>query len=683
MEFDGLFNPSGIAIIGASRDPSKVGSAVLKNIRITYKGDIYPINPFVDQIQGIRAFKSISLVKEPIDLAIIAIPAEKVLDELKKCEKKHIKFAIIISAGFKESGHTGAHLEEDIRNFLNKAKIRVIGPNCLGVINVNLPYNSTFMDPNSKPIEGRTAFISQSGALLSAVVDDATMSKIGFSKIISVGNAVDITEADLLRHLATDEMTDAIAMYIEEVNDGKDFLDALTEASKKKPVIILKGGRFSETSSAVSSHTGSIAGSNRAYELAFRRGGAITVYNIDDLYNFIRDAPSLSINGDEVVILTNAGGAGVVATDSLASVGLKLAKLPEKLSSDLRKSFPKGINSNNPVDILGDATPERYREALSMLLRVNKPIIAIFAPQEMAMPIETAKGIIEAHNSHPEIPLLPVFMGGASVEKGEKLLLENKLPCYRYPNEAVDVVKGLVFHKRFIEPKYTQSNRVKIKVSKLKSQENLFGLHAKEIFDKLGIRTVKGVKFKDQKELRAASGVIGFPCVMKIGSDSISHKGEVGGILTGIKDLQQLEREFEDMSKKMRTESIKVPYYELYEDANKYSKDSYEIILGGHRDEKFGPIVGLGIGGEYVKIINEMRFALSPVSDYDIEKIKESKAGKIVKALCKETVLNEIVTYLIKIAKLMDENPWIKDIDINPLLVSENGAIAVDFKIYS
>ncbi len=503
--FNRLFNPDGIAVIGSSRDPGKVGGVILKNLRITYRGNIFPINKESNEIQGLKAYPKVTAVKENIDIAVIAIPAEGVLDVLKNCEKKKIGFAIVISAGFKESGKEGALLEEGIKRFLKTAKIRVIGPNCLGVINTNPYYNTTFIDPNSKPLEGKTAFLSQSGALLSAIIDDATLDKIGFSKIISVGNSVDINEAKFIDMLKDDENTGAITLYLEGLEDGREFIKSALEASKKKPIIVLKGGKSKSGAEAVSSHTGALAGNDIAYELAFKKAGIISVENIDDLFNFMRDAPTLRVKNDEVIIVTNAGGGGVITTDALYAAGLKLAKLSTNTTNELSKILPKEANIHNPIDVLGDAAPDRYKDVLNVISPLNKPVIVIFSPQKMSLPIETAKEISEIHLQNRDLPMLSVFLGGARIAKAKRFLREVNLPVYSYPHEAVDMLKELYTYSTFSQPAYSISSKIKSKKIKLNLKENLFGIDAKLIFDKLGLKTANGIKVKTEAELMKAA----------------------------------------------------------------------------------------------------------------------------------------------------------------------------------
>ncbi len=682
MDIKKFFEPQSIAVIGASRDPNKVGSAVLKNLIITFRGEIFPVNPFVEELQGLKAYKSVTSIKEKIDIAVISIPAEKVLDILKECEKAKILLAVILSAGFNEIGGDGTKREEAIKKFLSKAKIRIVGPNCLGIINTDPNFNATFLDPNSKVVKGNAGFISQSGALLSAIVDDASTNNIGFSKIISIGNATDISEADIIESFKTDEKTKVLALYLEGLNNGEEFLKAGMEFSKEKPLLILKGGKFKSASSAVSSHTGSMAGDYKAYELAFKRIGAISVDNIDDLFNFMRDAPNIRVNSDEVIIVTNAGGAGVVTTDHIINAGLKLAKFSDKIINELSKALPREANIHNPVDMVGDATPERYRDTLEILVHQNKPIIILFSPQEMSQPLETAKQIYEISQRYPEIPLLSVFLGGARVEKARKFLLERNLPIYNYPNEAVSMIKGLYSYYSHREQTFKAISKDKSKYKDFKIKSDTFGIDAKKIFDSMGIKSANGLKVSTLKDLLKAVSTINYPCVLKIESNLLSHKNKVGAVVVGIKNEDELKASFDKLSKVAKEQSLSKPIFGIYEDVNKFGENKLEILMGAHRDPQFGPMIALGLGGIFANEINDTTFMLSQISDQDIDELKLSKLGRIISQVASDQVFNELISYLLKIDRFMNTNKLVKDLDLNPIILFNDKLFATDFKIF-
>ena len=682
MNLSRLFEPESVAVIGASRDPNKVGSAVLKNLKLSYKGKIYPINPYADELDGFKTYKSVLNVPWKIDVAIVAIPADGVIDSLKQCEKKKIPFAVVLSAGFREMGGDGFEREAALAKLLEKSGIRLIGPNCLGIINTDIGLNATFIDPDSKVIKGSAGFISQSGAIMSAVVDDASMNKIGFSKVISIGNATDIDEADIIDYLAEDEKTKMLSLYLEGLSDGHKFMKSAAGFTSQKPMVVLKGGKSKASSGSVSSHTGSMAGNYKAYELAFGRSGAISVDNIDDLFNFMRDAPKLKIDSDEVIIVTNAGGAGVITVDHIAATGLKLASFSDSVLSSLRDFLPREANTHNPVDMVGDATPERYKTTLQLLVKQNKPMIILFSPQEMSQPIETAKQVLEVHGKHPDVPMLCVFLGGSRVATARKLLMDGGMPVYEYPNEAVSVIKGLFSYSSHRKQTYSEYSREKLTVKNFNVNSSLFGLGAKKIFDSIGMSSVNGVAFSSKQSMGKALAAVGYPCVMKIESNNVPHKNKIGAVVVGINNKDEAASAFSRLSKVASTNRLKKASFGLYEDANKFGETKIEVLIGAHRDPQFGPMVAVGLGGVFANEIEDTSFLLSEISDSDISELKESRIGRILSGATDEKTFRQVLRYLVIVDKFMVSNESVKDIDLNPLFLFRDRIVATDFKIF-
>ncbi len=680
MDFNALFNPTSIAVVGASRDPNKIGSAILKNLRITYRGKIFPINPFTEELQGVKTYKNLGMVKEPIDVAVIAVPANGVLGVLKQAEKKGVKFAVIISAGFKEVGPEGAKREEEIKRFLVGKKMRVIGPNCLGIMNMDPPYNATFIDPIVKPLEGNAAIISQSGAIMSAMIDAAIDKRIGFSKMISVGNAVDVDEAELVHALTDDPNTNAIFLYLEGLINGREFLRAAAKASETKPLLILKGGISTDGSRAVISHTGSLSGDNTVYEAAFKRVGAIKVKDMETALLLLRDAPKIRIKSNEIVILTNGGGNGILATDSLSETGLTLAKYNNNTIKELERVLPRGTEIGNPLDIRGDASQARYRDSLKSVARMNKPVIVLFSPQEVAMPIETAKEIINVSAEFSDVTILAAFMGGTRVEKSRLLLLENMVPVYSFPDEPVKVVDALYKYGLYRPPSFSTYEKTKISITKLSPKTNLFGLKAATFLKGLGIDITKGVYIKGQKDAKAAIKEIGFPCVLKIYSGEAPHKNRIGGVVTNIINETELNKAFGTIAEAAKINKVPLQGYELYKHIE--NSTGIEIILGGHKDKQFGTVVGIGVGGVNVEAINQMFHMIAPITDEDVNAFKESGIAKIVAASGSPQAVNTLIDSAIRLAKIMDKYERITDIDINPVVIKDNTTSALDLKIF-
>ncbi len=673
MDLNSLFKPRSVAVIGASRNPDKVGGIILRNLRYSFNGEIYPVNPNATEIQGLKCYSSIKELKNKVDLAIIVVPAPIVLNVLKECEQANVKFAIIISAGFKEIGEEGAKLEEQIKKFLEKSKIRVIGPNCMGIIDTNTPLNTTFVETSDKILSGNVSFISQSGALLSAIVDISSNKKIGFNKIISVGNAVDLDEADILEYLANDDSTKAIFIYLEGINNGKKFIEKAALASKNKPVFVIKGGKNEESTKAVKSHTGSMAGSYLAYKLGFERAGIAEVDTIEDLFNLMRDVTKEEFSSKEVIVVTNSGGAGVLTVDALAKKGLALYKFDEKVEKELEKILPKESNKANPIDVLGDATPERYRDVLNIIGQLKKPTIIIFSPQEMSDPMGTAKTILEAKTNY-EFPVFAVFLGGNKLNPAINLLLDKGIPAYQFPEEAVDVIAAIASYNSRKGIKYLPIEKTKVKVTK-----PTFGIEALTIFKNLGMNAPRFMYVKNN--LQEVAEKIGFPMVIKANTQQITHKDVEGLVKLGINSVEEMKDAIESLKERLKELNITKYQIEAYEDVNKYSEEKLEVLIGSHRDEQFGNIIIVGFGGIMANIISETFPMLSPITQEDIKALENSKIGKAL-LLYGRNSFREVTEYIRKLSSLVETNNIIKDVDLNPVIVTKKGNFLVDAKIF-
>lgn len=671
MDLEKLFRPSSIAVIGASRDPNKVGGVILRNLKQTFKGPIYPVNPNADEIQGLKCYKSVRELKGKVDLAVIAVPAPIVLQVLKDCNYAGVKFVIIISAGFKEIGEKGAKLEEQIKQYISRTNMHVVGPNCMGIIDLNTPYNATFVETSGQLKRGRISFISQSGALLSAVVDIASDKQIKFSKIISVGNAMDIDEADVLDYLAEDPETGAIFLYLEGVTNGRKLLKSLEHASRRKPVFVLKGGKSDKGSEAVKSHTGSIAGSYLAYQLAFKKAGVSELESVDDMFNLMRDITIYSFKNKDVVIITNSGGAGVITADKIRAEGLELAKIDEKLKDKLSKILPEESNKNNPIDVLGDATPERYEKVLDLLLPLKLPTIVIFSPQEMSDPIGTAR-VILAKQKEYRAPVFAVFLGGSKLSSAMNILIENNIPTYTFPEEAVDVIKA-------ISTSYSKEFSEEIKIKPISIKISDFGIKALKVFESLGFTVPK---YAEVKSLDKVAKYIGFPLVLKVNTPEIPHKSKEGLVKVGINSIEEMKKAIAEFQKILKKKGVKTYKIEAYEDINKIDEDKMEILLGVHKDPQFGSILIIGLGGTITNIINETFPILYPLTRKDLKDFENSKIGRAIAAFSSEETLKKIEEYIKKVLAISIGSD-IADIDLNPIVLTPSGKlILLDAKIY-
>ncbi|MDO8746405.1 MAG: acetate--CoA ligase family protein, partial [Thermodesulfovibrionales bacterium] len=602
---DSLFNPASIAVIGASRDPKKVGYAVLNNlIRFDYKGQIYPVNPSGEEILGLKSFSKVSDISKKIDLAVIAVPARFVSETLVKCADAGAMAAVILSAGFKEAGPEGVRLEQELGKISRERNIRMLGPNCLGIINTSNNMNATFA-AGMLP-KGKLAFFSQSGALGIAILDWAVGNKIGFSKFISLGNKTDLNEIDFIEYFINDPETDIILGYIEDVVDGKRFLEIAKKATKTKPVILLKSGGTEAGARAASSHTGALAGSEIAFNAAFRQTGIIRANGIQDLFDTALAFSERKLpKGDRLLIITNAGGPGIIAADTAEKLGLKLPQMTKDTIESIIKLLPPNASLHNPVDIIGDATSERYAVVLDQA--INDPnvdgIIVILTPQAV-VDVENTAEIILAASKTTDKPIISSFMGDMRVRASIERLKANSIPNFSYPETAVNAFKRLSDYNswRNLSEEQIQFYPVnKTAVIDTISQllrEGTFQIgedYAMAILSQYGFTFPQRLLAQTSKEAAAIASKIGFPVVMKISSPDILHKTDVGGVKLKINSKKEAEDAFIEITsnaKRLMPDAFinGVMIYEMI-------KSGKEVILGVTFDRTFGHMIMFGLGG--------------------------------------------------------------------------------------
>ena len=696
MKFADFFCPKSVAVIGAAREETKVGHTIVDNILNSgYPGKFFLINPNANEIHGKKCYKSLLDVEENIDLAIMVIPSKFILQALEDCSKKQTKFAIIISAGFKETGIEGAFLEKQLIEKAKEFGIRILGPNCLGMIDFNCPINASFSP--SMPDKGVIGFISQSGALGTAVLDWAKTNGIGLSKFVSMGNKADISEIDLFEDWLDDKKTNVITAYLEGVTNGNEFMRVCNKVTKKKPIIIVKSGNTNAGAKAVSSHTGTLAGSSRAYDAAFKQTGVIRAKTIKDLFNFaIAFAHQPLPEGNKIVIITNAGGPGIMASDACEENKMQLAKIDTQTVEILKSTLPSSANFYNPVDVLGDALADRYGKTFEIILKdknVNA-IIVLLTPQAMTQGLDTAKALVNAiKESGREIPVLTSFMGGSEVKEGVDYLNKNGIPNFTIPEEAVQALSVMIdqgswMSKKEDSKKIFKSDKDKVKNIFEKSiregRLELGEMESRGILEAYGIRVPIAKVARDLKEARGVVKLTGYPVVLKIDSPDILHKTDVGGIKIGIKNYKELEESFEgiisNVKKYMPSAKIKgISIQEMIESKK-------ETIIGINKDSQFGPMIMFGLGGIYVEILKDVSFRIAPISQIDArEMIEEIKTIKLLKGVRgeKPSDIESIVEVLLKISQLVTDFPDIIEMDINPLFVKEvgKGSIAGDVRI--
>ena len=691
-----ILSPKSIAVIGASRRSGAVGNRIVKNILESgFKGPIYPINPKADKIHGLKCYPSVLKVEGDVDLAVVAVPARIVPEVVEEAGVKGVRGLIVISAGFREIGEEGAKLEKEVLTLCRKYGMRMVGPNCLGVINTSVPMNTTFA--SSQPIPGSIAFLSQSGALCTAVIDWAPREGLGFSVIVSLGNSADLNVVDFIEALKEDENTRVIACYIEGISEGDRFVKVVRDVSKRKPVVILKAGLTSMGIRAVSSHTGSMAGSAVAYSTVFKRIGVVQVDSVEELFNYARAFASQPIpEGRGLAILTNAGGPGIVATDSCEKSGLRLAWLSQETIEKLRAILPEQASVINPVDVLGDASAERYKQALQILLDdpgVNS-VIVILTPQAVTQPVETAKAILEVYRSNPKKPILAVFMGGEAVAEAVKILRDNGIPVYEFPEEAVKTVEGMVRYAEYLREPLEQeipeferdmdTVRRIIERARLEGRTVLLGPEARLVMKAYGLKVPESGFAQNVRQALAIANKIGYPVALKVVSPHILHKTDVGGVVLNIRSDYELEEAYDSI---MRNVAALMPQARIYGvEVQEMASRGKEVIIGMHRDMQFGPLIMFGLGGIYVNLIKDVSFRLAPIGRkeaYDM--VTETKAYTLLRGFRGEppSDIDSVVDTLVRVSRLALDFKEIADLDINPLIVYERGknSLALDVKI--
>ncbi|MCJ7665803.1 MAG: acetate--CoA ligase family protein [Actinobacteria bacterium] len=696
LSLNDFFCPESVAVIGAAREKGKVGRTIFDNIIGSgYKGKVFPINPNAADIGGHKCYSSILDITQDITLAVIVIPAQYISRTLEECSEKGIKYAIIISAGFKETGVKGAKREKRIMEKARDYGIRILGPNCLGMIDTSCPINASFSA--NMPSKGKISFTSQSGALLTSVLDWAKTLKIGFSKVVSLGNKADISENDLFYAWKDDPETDVITAYIEGVTDGKDFMRISSKTSKKKPIIIIKSGNTDAGAKAVSSHTGTLAGSSKAYDAAFKQAGIIRAGTIKQLFDHAKAFSYQPLpKGKKVAIITNAGGPGIMATDACEINGIQLASFHTETIDKLRSFLPEAANLYNPVDILGDALSDSYMKALEVVSEDSNvdAVMILLTPQAMTEDLETAKSIAEVmEKSKRQIPFLTSFMGGDEVKRGISYLTKKKIPNFDIPESAVETLRVMMDYTEWKTDKSqpivefnVDEERVKSIFDRCRSEGRLeLGeLESRGILEAYKIPVPKAEVARDVEAAKKIAAKMGYPVVLKIVSPNILHKTDVGGIKVGIEDEIELVESYED---------ILINIKKYMPDANisgilvqEMVKDKKETIIGINDDPQFGPMIMFGLGGIYVEILKDVSFRIAPISEKIArEMVGEIKTIKLLKGIRgeKPSDIDSIVEVLLRMSQLVTDFPEIMEMDINPLFVKKRGegSIAGDARI--
>ncbi|MCJ7734389.1 MAG: acetate--CoA ligase family protein, partial [Anaerolineales bacterium] len=625
-----FFDPKSVAVVGASSSPGKLGYAVLDNLvngGYAEVGKIYPINPKADEILGQKVYPSVLDVPGEIDLAVMVIPYELVPAMLEDCGKKNIPAVVIISAGFREAGMEGLERELELVEIAKKYNIRLIGPNCLGIIDTFTPLNASFSA--GTPPKGPMAFMSQSGALGTAILDWAQAGRLGLAKFVSLGNKADVSEIDLLEAWADDKDTNVILMYTEGLPNGQEFIKVAREVTKTKPVVAIKSGVTKAGSRAVSSHTGSLAGSEQAYQAAFHQAGVLRANDMASMFDM---ALALGyqplLKNDGIAIITNAGGPGILATDALERSGMSLASLENGSIQALEQYLPDAASAANPVDVLGDAKADRYRFALDIVAKDPNVdgIMVVLTPQAMTEIEDTARAVGELSQKIDK-PVLACFMGEAKVEPGIKLLREYDVPNFSFPERAslafraMSQYRGITERKEPVYEKFEVDNKIVQKVLDGARADGRFAIGDAEAWDILksyGLKIPRSYLAKTPQEAIEYAGELGYPVVLKIASPDILHKTDVGGVKVGLESADQVRDAFELMI--FRTERY-LPEAQIWgcQVQEMAPPGGMEVLIGMNRDPQFGPLVTFGLGGIYVEALHDVTFRVAPFTKLDAE----------------------------------------------------------------
>jgi len=693
-------NPRSVAVVGASRVEGKVGYVVLKNIVDGgYQGKIYPVNPNAESILGLKCYPRVSDIGEIVDMAVIVVPAERVLEVAEDCGAAGVKILVVISAGFKEIGIEGAKRESELVAIAKKYGMRVLGPNCLGYINTSIGLNATFA--NLMPPRGHISFISQSGALLSALIDKSPVEGIAFSKIVSLGNKSDLDEIDYMKLLANDPETRVIVLYLEGINRGEEFIRVAREVSIKKPIIALKSGVTEAGARAASSHTGSLAGSEVTYTTAFKQFGVIKAENLTDLFDSAVCFESQPIpKYGNVVIVTNAGGPGILAADACGKLGLKLAELGAEINRKLREVLPPAASTHNPIDVIGDARADRYEAVLKILSTRDDldSFVIILSPQAMTDPDEVARLLVDFKAKNPNKTIVASFIGGYKTANAVSILRKGGVPNYDTPERAVKALSSLIKYNDIRQkqekmlregyPRYPMDRELIREIltkAKEEGRKMLMPDEVCEIFRACGIRTTPCILAKSPEEAVEAAERIGYPVVLKVASPHITHKSDVGGVKVNLMTPTDVRLAYHEI---MANVARFVPGAVIYGVVvSSMAPQGKEVIIGMHRDPQFGPMIMFGLGGIYVELIRDVSFRLAPLTRSEaLEMIMETRAYRLLKGFRGEPPgdIEAVVDTILKVSMLSMEFREIQEIDINPLFVYERykGCLVVDAKIW-
>ncbi|MBN2584635.1 MAG: acetate--CoA ligase family protein [Planctomycetes bacterium] len=695
MSLKDFFTPQSVAVVGASREKGKVGHEILKNlVRGGFEGKVFPVNPKADEVEGLKCYPDLRSIGEKPDLVVIVVPSKFVAGVMEECAALGVKSAIVITSGFKEVGGKGIELEQDLLRIARRGEIRFLGPNCLGMMIPSLKLNASFGGSLPKP--GRVAYFSQSGSLLAAIVDMASGSSVGFSKLMSIGNKANIDELDILRALAQDEETRVIAGYLETIQDGDAFIRESERISREKPILLMKSGVTRSGARAASSHTGRLADIEMAYECIFERAGVIRCESIKRQFDFARAFCNQPLPaGPRVAIIANAGGPSIMAADALDRAGLELAALSTESIKTLSDVLPSHATLHNPIDLLGDALADRFNLALRVALADDNvdTVLVMLTPHAMTECESTAEAVAAAASENGKKPILACFLGADRVAEAIRILKRNRIPQYDSPENAVATVKAMTDYgkwrsrpKRVVKLFSVNRRKVEQIIDRhvRRGHLEIGEMEAKEILEAYGFVTPKGMVAITAEQAANIAQQIGYPVVLKIWSPDIVHKTEVGGVKTGLHSPQEVMDAFDLMmyripKKAPDADILGVLVEEMY-------KRGQEVILGMNRDVHFGPLMMFGMGGLLVEVLKDVVFYPAPLTaDEAREMLRSTRAFQLLQSTRGEATVDvdAIAEGLQRLSQLATEFPQIKEMDVNPFVVGPEGTtpVAVDARI--
>ncbi len=693
-----MFRPRSVAVFGASDSANSVGTVLYRNVRKSgFSGGIYAINPKHKRVQGAKAHASLAEIDEAVDLAVIATPASTVPTIIEDCGRRGVPAAIVISAGFREIGDSGVDLERRMLTAAARHGVRILGPNCLGVLSPHLGLNATFSANDARP--GKLALVSQSGALCTAILDWAESNNVGFSHVISTGIGADVGFGEILDFLVSDPLTEGILLYIEGIRDARRFMSALRAAARAKPIVAMKSGRHEQGLKAAVSHTAAMIGGDDIFDAALRRAGVVRVLHFSNFFAAATVlASGLRAKGDRAMIVTNGGGPGVMAADYLTDKRLQLAELSTQTRAALDEVLPDTWSHANPIDIIGDATPERYRRAVEICSRDEDSdgLVVILTPQAMTDPLAVAREITAAHDKKQK-PLLTCWMGDEGVEPSRNWFHRHGIPTFRTPEAAVDAFSFLAAHHRnqqmllqVPEPAThddtpdVEGAGMIIKDVLKTSRHLLNAAESKAVLAAFRIVTTKSILARTPEEALTVAEGLGFPVVLKIDSADITHKSDVNGVRLNISGARHLRAAYQDLIESVQKQRPEARISGVLIESMIKSPHGRELMIGMVRDPVFGPTISFGMGGTLVEVLGQQALALPPLNRFLAKELMNS--GRVARLLSDFRNLpavdvESIVSMLLRVSEMICELPWLEELDINPLIADENGAIVVDARM--